>query len=170
MICPREHFWDLATTPTPRYFMAPFGGDAWHLERDLGKAERATDRAFEKMSKHLHETMQEMAPETRGKIEVKNEPNKLEIKLDVHDYKPEELWVKTTHHTLVIHGKHEEKDEKDGKHHVKREFTRKFLLPAEVDPQTVSSSLTKDGMLMVEAPKKAIEHKPAERIIAIEHK
>jgi len=162
---PREFMWDLAM-PTPRFFMAPFGETMNWMDRDMAHAERAMDKAWHGMSKHMHDAMGEMAMEAKKAVEITNDADKLMIKCDVSSYKPEELWVKTTHHMLIMHGKHEEKD-KDGKHYTMHEFTRKFILPKEVDPSTVVSWL-KDGSLCIEAPKKAIE--PKERMIAIEHK
>lgn len=160
---PRDYFWDLAL-PTPRLFLSPF--DETHVNHDMAHVERAMERSFEQMSRHLRETMGELEKEATGGFEVKNEPDKLQLMFDVRDYKPEELVVKTHHHALTVEGKHEEKD-KDGKHFVRREFKRQFMLPKEVDPQTVVSTLNA-GKLMVEAPKKALP--PAERMIAIEHK
>ena len=59
---------------------------------------------------------------------------------------------------MQVHAKHEEKGE--GKS-VYREYNREFLLPSGTDPETIRSSLSKDGILTVEAPlpQAAIEKK-----------
>ena len=57
--------------------------------------------------------------------------------------------VKTVDNKLLVHAKHEE--QRDGKT-VFREYNREFLLPAGTDPETIRSSLSKDGILTVEAP------------------
>jgi len=142
--------------------MSPFGD---RFEHDLSMTERAMEKAFLPMSKHMHDTIAEMEQSEKKAIEVMNNADKLTIKCDVHTYKPEEILVKTSHHMLIIHGKHEENT--DGKHTV-HEFTRKFILPKEVDPNTVVSSLTKEGCLTVEAPKKAPI--ATERMIPIDRK
>ena len=64
-------------------------------------------------------------------------------------YTPEEIMVKTVDNKLLVHAKHEQQLE--GKT-VFREYNREFLLPAGTDPETIRSSLSKDGILTVEAP------------------
>lgn len=48
-----------------------------------------------------------------------------------------------------VHAKHEEKSDTKS---VYREYNREFLLPAGVNPELIRSSLSKDGVLTVEAP------------------
>lgn len=89
--------------------------------------------------------------------------------MNVSHFKPEEVNVKTVDNTIVIHGKHEEKSDEHG--FIMREFTRRYMLPEGTEPETVTSTLTADGMLVIEAPKKAIEPPPRnERTIPIEIK
>nr|XP_031847017.1 alpha-crystallin B chain-like [Nomia melanderi] len=54
---------------------------------------------------------------------------------------------------LKVHAKHEEKTESKS---VYREYNREFLLPKGVNPERIKSSLSKDGVLTVEAPLPAI--------------
>nr|XP_051693772.1 heat shock protein beta-1-like [Oryctolagus cuniculus] len=68
-----------------------------------------------------------------------------------------ELTVKTKDGVVEITGKHEERqDEHD---YLARCFTRKYTLPPGVDPTLVSSSLSPEGTLTVEAslPKPATQ-------------
>jgi len=51
---------------------------------------------------------------------------------------------------------------------VYREYNREFLLPKGVNPELIKSSLSKDGVLTVEAPLPAIEL-TQERTIPIAH-
>ena len=51
--------------------------------------------------------------------------------------------------TPQVSAKHEEQS--DGKT-VFREYNREFLLPSGTDPEQIRSSLSKDGILTVEAP------------------
>ncbi|PIK50334.1 putative alpha-crystallin B chain-like isoform X2 [Apostichopus japonicus] len=53
---------------------------------------------------------------------------------------------------VTIHGKHEEKSDAHGS--VSREFTRRYKLPADVDPADVSSSLSEAGVLSIRGPRK----------------
>ena len=102
----------------------------------------------------------------RGASEVANDPNKFEVKLDCSHFKPEEIDVKTVDNNIIIHGKHEEKMDKHG--WVTREFTRRYALPEECETNNVKSSLSPNGVLTIEAPKKRLEPlKDNERVIPI---
>ncbi|XP_076867390.1 heat shock protein, alpha-crystallin-related, b15 [Brachyhypopomus gauderio] len=72
------------------------------------------------------------------------------ISLDVGHFCPEEISVKTAEGYLEVAGKHEERQDERGI--ISRSFTRKYKLPAEVGVQQMSSSLSPDGILSVEAP------------------
>lgn len=61
---------------------------------------------------------------------------------------------------VQIEGKQEERTDEHGL--ISRHFVRKYHLPRGVDPETVHSSLNKDGQLHVEAPKRVLEG-PKER-------
>ncbi len=78
-----------------------------------------------------------------------NEPELLNCRFDVSEYAPEEIMVKTVDNKLLVHAKHEEKG---GGKSVYREYNREFLLPAGTDPEAIRSSLSRDGVLTVEAP------------------
>jgi len=73
----------------------------------------------------------------------------LKLRFDVSQYSPEEIVVKTVDNKLLVQAKHEEQSK--GKT-VFREYNREFLLPAGTDPDHIRSSLSKDGILTVEAP------------------
>lgn len=63
-----------------------------------------------------------------------------------------------------MHAKHEEKTDTKS---VYREYNREFLLPKGTNPESIKSSLSKDGVLTVEAPLPAIAH--GETLIPIQH-
>ena len=63
-----------------------------------------------------------------------------------------------------VHAKHEEKTDTKS---VYREYNREFLLPKGTNPETIKSSLSKDGVLTVEAPLPAIGQ--GEKLIPIAH-
>jgi len=73
----------------------------------------------------------------------------LKLRFDVSQYAPEEIVLKTVDNKLLVHAKHEEKTETKS---VYREYNREFLLPNGVNPELIRSSLSKDGVLTVEAP------------------
>jgi crystallin alpha B len=100
-----------------------------------------------------------------GMSEVISDKDKFQINIDVSHFKPDELTVKTTDNFLCITGKHDEKMDEHG--YIKREFTRRYMLPKEVDPKAIVSSLSQEGILTVQAPKVAIEN-TNERNVPIE--
>uniref|UniRef100_A0A336LHJ3 CSON012549 protein n=1 Tax=Culicoides sonorensis TaxID=179676 RepID=A0A336LHJ3_CULSO len=73
----------------------------------------------------------------------------LKLRFDVSQYAPEEIVVKTVDQKLLVHAKHEEKSDTKS---VYREYNREFLLPKGVNPESIRSSLSKDGVLTVDAP------------------
>ncbi|KAG7314627.1 hypothetical protein KOW79_021930 [Hemibagrus wyckioides] len=70
------------------------------------------------------------------------------ISLDVSHFDPEEVDVKINKGYLEIAGKHEERYNNHGS--VSRSFTRKYKLPTEVDLQKMNTSLSPEGVLLVE--------------------
>ncbi len=59
------------------------------------------------------------------------------------------LQVRTVDHNLLIEGKHEERPGEHG-YVISRQFTNKYVLPKNVDPDTVVSNLSHDGTLTVQ--------------------
>lgn len=86
-------------------------------------------------------------------IQEDGEEKKLKLRFDVSQYTPEEIVVKTVDNKLMVHAKHEEKTETKS---VYREYNREFLLPKGTDPEMIRSSLSKDGVLTIEAPLPAL--------------
>lgn len=88
----------------------------------------------------------------------------LKLRFDVSQYAPEEIVVKTVDNKLQVHAKHEEKSENRS---VYREYNREFLMPKGTNPELIKSTLSKDGILTVEAPLPALEG-PKEHVIPID--
>ncbi|KAG0428366.1 hypothetical protein HPB47_024652 [Ixodes persulcatus] len=102
--------------------------------------------------------------------EVSLTPDSFVLKLDVRGFVPEEISVKTVGNSVEVHARHEEKDP-EGRGFVMREFRRKYTLPDDVDPESVTSQLTGRGLLAVEAPRKKAETTPLSHTvpISVEH-
>ena len=86
---------------------------------------------------------------------VKNDDNNFTVKMDVSNFVPEEIQVKAVDDYLVVHGKHEER--KDNHGYVKREFTRRYLIPQDCQADKLASSLSPNGILTIQAPKKQLQ-------------
>uniref|UniRef100_A0AAR2IRL2 Heat shock protein beta-1 n=1 Tax=Pygocentrus nattereri TaxID=42514 RepID=A0AAR2IRL2_PYGNA len=85
-----------------------------------------------------------------GLADVKQSQDQWKVSMDVNQFTPEELTVKTKDGMVEITGKHEERRDEHG--YVSRSFTRKYTLPPGVDAEKVTSSLSPDGVLNIEAP------------------
>ena len=71
--------------------------------------------------------------------------------MNVDKYKPEELFIKTLDNTVIVEAKHEEKTS-DGRSCSTQSFSQSFTLPAGVDPDSVKSALSQQGVLTISAP------------------
>ncbi|TSL34528.1 Alpha-crystallin B chain [Bagarius yarrelli] len=87
-----------------------------------------------------------------GLSEMKVEKDRFTINLDVKHFSPEELAVKVRGDYIEIHAKHEDRQDDHG--FISREFLRKYSVPAGVDPASITSSLSSDGILTITAPRK----------------
>jgi crystallin alpha B len=76
----------------------------------------------------------------------------VQVILDVQQFAPSEITVKTLDNTVIVEGKHEEKQDEHG--FVSRHFVRRYILPKDIEVNNVVSSLSSDGVLTVTAPKK----------------
>ncbi|XP_020785872.1 heat shock protein beta-1 [Boleophthalmus pectinirostris] len=85
-----------------------------------------------------------------GMSEIKQTQDNWKVSLDVNHFSPEELVVKTKDGVVEISGKHEERKDEHG--FVSRSFTRKYTLPPSANVEKVTSSLSPEGVLTVEAP------------------
>jgi len=95
-----------------------------------------------------------------------NGPNKFEVKLDVSHFTPEEIKVKVAGNSLLVEGKHSERQDKHG--YVSRQFTRRYTLADDVDLERLSSSLDENGKtLAIHAPKKKFQLDGSGRVIPI---
>ncbi|XP_058821060.1 alpha-crystallin B chain isoform X1 [Topomyia yanbarensis] len=90
----------------------------------------------------------------------------LKLRFDVSQYAPEEIVVKTVDNKLLVHAKHEEKSDTKS---VYREYNREFLLPKGCNPELIKSSLSKDGVLTVDAPLPPQALTAGETMIPIAH-
>ncbi|XP_016934994.3 heat shock protein 27 [Drosophila suzukii] len=90
-----------------------------------------------------------------------------QVCMDVSQFKPNELTVKVVDKTVVVEGKHEERE--DGHGMIQRHFVRKYTLPKDFDPNDVVSTVSSDGVLTLKAPPPpSKEQAKSERIVQIQ--
>ncbi|ESO97505.1 hypothetical protein LOTGIDRAFT_68082, partial [Lottia gigantea] len=74
---------------------------------------------------------------------------KLRLQVDVGEFNPDEIIVKTMERKLIVHAEHEEKTQGRTLH---KEFNKEYDLPESVDPTTISAYIGDDKNLTIEAP------------------
>ncbi|XP_015112631.1 protein lethal(2)essential for life [Diachasma alloeum] len=100
-----------------------------------------------------------------GASTIQCDKDKFEVILDVQQFSPDEIRVKTVDDNVIVEAKHEEKKDEHG--FISRHFVRRYLLPATHDPLGVTSSLSSDGVLTITATRKNITPAGTERIVNI---
>ncbi|XP_043936943.1 heat shock protein beta-2 [Protopterus annectens] len=93
----------------------------------------------------------------RGCSEINVHSHKFHVLLDVCQFKPDEIIVRTVDNLLQVTGQHPQRVDRHG--FITREFTRTYILPMDVDPLLVEATLSHDGILSIEAPRGGIEPK-----------
>ena len=80
---------------------------------------------------------------------VSSETGKFKLEIDIEDFRPEELTVKTQDKRVVVCARREEKS---GNRSSTRELSREHTIPDSVDPLTIKAFFTDGGKLIIEAP------------------
>ncbi|XP_057242767.1 heat shock protein beta-2 [Malurus melanocephalus] len=93
----------------------------------------------------------------RGTSEICLNQHKFQVFLDVCQFLPDELSVRTVDNLLEVVGQHPQKADRHG--FISREFTRTYILPLDVDPLLVRATLSHDGILSIVAPRTGKELK-----------
>lgn len=83
--------------------------------------------------------------------------NVFKITINVQQYKPEEITVKVVDRSVVVKGKHE--DKQDENNVISRQFVRQYLLPNGADVDQITSTLSSDGCLTIIVPLKPVDEK-----------
>jgi HSP20 family molecular chaperone IbpA len=79
---------------------------------------------------------------------------KFTVDLDVSSFAPEEITVKVFNNELMINASHEAESQS---RYTSRKCKRHFVLPKDVDMDSIVSKLDKDGSLRIEASRKALQ-------------
>jgi len=103
-----------------------------------------------------------------GGARVVYEDDQYKILINVEHFQPEELMIKTVDSNVIVEAKHEEKTS-DGRSFSTKSFNQSFALPRGVSPESVSSSLSKTGVLTISAPLPRALKTSGERLVPIKH-
>ncbi|XGW23880.1 hypothetical protein V3C99_005804 [Haemonchus contortus] len=141
--------------------------DLWPMPRLMNRMMYDTMRDMERFERSIFPYWREA---DHSVLHVANETQKLvdddkkfAVALDVSQFRPEELNVHLEGRELTIEGKQEHKTENSAMH---RSFTRKWILPENVNLEAIRTQLDDKGHLSVEAPKN-VEGQPQKRNIPI---
>ena len=90
-----------------------------------------------------------------------------QVDIDVRQFKPHEIVVKTTDDYVIVQGNHDKRN--DGNGFVERHFIRKYLLPRGYNANEVISNLSSDGILTIKAPPPPPSkyYTPSERLVRV---
>nr|XP_029721748.1 protein lethal(2)essential for life [Aedes albopictus] len=91
--------------------------------------------------------------------------DKFQINLDVQQFSPTEISVKASDNSIIIEGKHDEKQDDHG--YISRHFIRRYTIPPGHDANQIKSSISSDGILSISAPKRAITDAEGHKSIPI---
>merc|ERR1712121_623782 len=107
--------------------------------------------------------------EQNGISRVQYDNDSYKILVNVENYNPEELVIKTVDNTVIVEAKHEEKTP-EGRSYSTQSFNQSFTLPRGVNPESVTSALSKEGVLTISAPlPKALKSSNSERLVPIKN-
>ncbi|XP_061182190.1 alpha-crystallin B chain-like [Saccostrea echinata] len=109
---------------------------------------RDVEKMMRDMENYLeHKYLSFPARGEESKVEISDK--KLKIKLNVHQFKPEEINVKIQDNKLTITGKHEKKSE-EGHSYFAQEFTQQYTIPQGIDSDSIISTFSDEGVLVIQ--------------------
>merc|ERR1712106_404096 len=107
--------------------------------------------------------------EQNGISRVQYDGDSYKILVNVEKFKPEELVIKTVDNAVIVEAKHEEKTS-EGRSYSTQSFNQSFTLPRGVNPESVTSALSKEGVLTISAPlPKSLKSSNSERLVPIKN-
>jgi HSP20 family molecular chaperone IbpA len=78
------------------------------------------------------------------------------VKVDVHQFLPQELKVKVAENYVVVEGHHEEREDQHGL--ISRNFKRRYRLPENVKDDQLICDLSVDGVMLIRVPRLVESH------------
>ena len=79
---------------------------------------------------------------------AKQDDGKFQVKLDLRGFKAEDIKVQLRGHEITVTGKHKSEDQG---FYFSRDYSHRVLLPDDADLGSVTSRLSKEGFLIIEA-------------------
>lgn len=131
-----SRYWDIDWPPRVRDI------DDW-WSRDI--------RSLFKLPDYVRKSLPLPFQDLDSGAKVNYDKDKFEVNVDVQQFAPHEITVKTSGNTITVEGKHEEKQ--NGNAFVSNNFIRRYVLPQGHDVNQAVSNLSSDGILTITAPR-----------------
>jgi HSP20 family molecular chaperone IbpA len=167
-----ERFFDVHHTGL-NFFDRIFANAVAEMEQMEQEMELMRQQMFQLLPHNSFEVASTMTPaavvqlQPYAPIIQEGGQTKLKLEFNVKDFKPEEVKVKVVgQDTVQVRAEHMEKS--DSGETKKRLYVRQYKLPKGVDIEHLKPTLSKDGVLTVEAPAPSLA--PSERLVPIEFK
>jgi len=90
-------------------------------------------------------------PQSSTMIQGSYHPCNFRVRLDVRQFMPNEVKIYQNGEMIAVCGKHQENSAEHG--FISREFTRKYQIPADVDPEKMTCVWHPDNVLIIKAPR-----------------
>lgn len=134
-------------------------------EPDLGLLQLANDLITRPLFRPALSLLGDEAWSGLRDLEVNNADQRFTVRMQLDKFSPDEVKVTTDNKRLIVTAKHEEKEEKNCC--VTRAITRIINIPDDVDVKSITSTMNSQGILKIQAEKKALESK--ERPIPVQY-
>ena len=135
-----------------------------HYVNPLDLLEHQIDRSLAMMDHLFDNDMNIQLRDHVGKLTV-NEKGEFNYKVDASGFRPEELKVELQGNEIVVCGEHKEQNEGESVH---RQFTRRVLIPDQIQRDSIKCDLDDQGRLCVSGKKEMPEGQGQTRSIPIE--
>lgn len=124
--------------------LVPYWRRNSYYRDDFSLSPRVSPRRFElsRLEQRLHGEIYEISSRT--------DYSGYHLVLDVSQFNPNEVTVRTTTYSVTVEGKYREANTGDG--YITRESSRRYVLPSGYDTSRITSNLSSDGCLTVKVP------------------
>jgi len=138
-------------------------------DRSIFDRDRSAASLFDRDDRSLFPSSNASREQNGGGSRVQYDDDTYKIVVNVENFKPEELVIKTVDNTVIVEAKHEEKTT-EGRSYSTQSLNQSYTLPRGINPESVTSALSKEGILTISAPlPKALKGNSSERLVPIQN-
>ncbi|XP_033731729.1 alpha-crystallin A chain-like [Pecten maximus] len=134
-----------------------------HFRSILEEMNQMTRHAFDEIVEGIPRRGRHVLSRSEA-VELKFDDKAFSLKMNMRDFEQEHVKLKINNNRLVISAKHEKPG---GNGCVSREMTREFLIPENIDVESMNAIVTDDGLLVVNGRVKGVTEE-MEKVIEIQ--